>query len=242
VRQEGSVIRRYCHIGTGNYNPKTARLYEDVGLLTAEPSIGADLTDLFNVLTGYAKQDSYRSLLVSPYGIRAGIVELVEREVEHLRQGREAGIRIKVNSLVDEQVIDSLYRASQAGVPVDIVVRGICSLKPGVVGLSENIRVRSILGRFLEHSRVFHFAGSDEHWFGSADMMHRNLDRRVEVQVRITDPKLTAQLDAMFDSALDDQTRCWVLEPSGGWDASPADGTSVRDHQTQMLQIHRAVG
>ncbi|HEY7595174.1 MAG TPA: RNA degradosome polyphosphate kinase [Actinophytocola sp.] len=240
VRQEGSVIRRYCHIGTGNYNPKTARLYEDVGLLTAEPSIGADLTDLFNVLTGYARQDEYRSLMVAPYGIRRGIVELIEREVEHLRAGRPAGVRIKINSLVDEQVIDALYRASQAGVEVDIVVRGICALKPGIAGLSENIRVRSILGRFLEHSRVFHFVGSNEHWIGSADLMHRNLDRRVEVQVRITDEKLTAQLDEMFASALDPATRCWVLEQSGEWSASPADGSSVRDHQAQLLAKHLA--
>jgi polyphosphate kinase len=242
VRQEGSVIRRYCHIGTGNYNPKTARLYEDVGLLTAEPSIGADLTDLFNVLTGYARQDTYRSLLVAPYGIRRGIVELIERETEHLRAGRPAGIRMKINSLVDEQVIDALYRASQTGVPVEIVVRGICALKPGIEGLSDNIRVRSILGRFLEHSRVFHFVGSDEHWIGSADLMHRNLDRRVEVQVRITDPRLTAELDVMFASALDPETRCWVLESNGNWAASPADGSSVRDHQAQMLARHRAVG
>ena len=242
VRQEGSVIRRYCHIGTGNYNPKTARLYEDVGLLTAEPSIGADLTDLFNVLTGYARQDEYRSLMVAPYGIRRGIVELIERETEHLRAGRPAGIRMKINSLVDEQVIDALYRASQSGVPVDVVVRGICALKPGIEGLSENIRVRSILGRFLEHSRVFHFVGSDERWLGSADMMHRNLDRRVEVQVRITDPKLAAQLDAMFESALDPATRCWVLEQNGDWAASPAEGSSVRDHQAQMLARHRTLG
>ncbi|WP_084735209.1 RNA degradosome polyphosphate kinase [Actinophytocola xinjiangensis] len=242
VRQEGSVIRRYCHIGTGNYNPKTARLYEDIGLLTAEPSIGADLTDLFNVLTGYARQDEYRSLLVAPYGIRRGIVELIHREIEHLRAGRPAGVRIKINSLVDEQVVDALYRASQAGVEVDIVVRGICALKPGIAGLSENIRVRSILGRFLEHSRVFHFVGSDEHWIGSADLMHRNLDRRVEVQVRITDPRLTAQLDAMFTSALDPSTRCWVLEHDGDWTASPADGSSVRDHQAQLLSRHLSQG
>jgi polyphosphate kinase len=242
VRQEGSVIRRYCHIGTGNYNPKTARLYEDVGLLTAEPSIGADLTDLFNVLTGYARQDTYRSLMVAPYGIRRGIVELIERETEHLRAGRAAGIRMKINSLVDEQVIDALYRASQAGVPIDVVVRGICALKPGIDGLSDNIRVRSILGRFLEHSRVFHFVGSDEHWFGSADMMHRNLDRRVEVQVRITDPLLTAELNVMFESALHPETRCWVLESNGNWAASPDGGESVRDHQAQMLARHRAVG
>jgi polyphosphate kinase len=240
VRQEGSVIRRYCHVGTGNYNPKTARLYEDIGLLTAEPAIGADLTDLFNVLTGYARQDTYRSLMVAPYGVRRGIVELIEREVEHLRAGRPAGVRMKINSLVDEQVIDALYRASQAGVQVDIVVRGICALKPGIAGLSDNIRVRSILGRFLEHSRVFHFVGSDEHWIGSADLMHRNLDRRVEVQVRITDDKLTTQLGEMFDSALDPATRCWVLEQTGEWTASPADGSSVRDHQAQLLAKHLA--
>ncbi|MDQ2586206.1 RNA degradosome polyphosphate kinase [Saccharothrix yanglingensis] len=242
VRQEGSRIQRYCHIGTGNYNPKTARLYEDVGLLTAEPTIGADLTDLFNVLTGYARQDHYRSLLVAPYGVRRGIVERIEREVEHVRAGRPAGVRIKVNSLVDEQVIDSLYRASQAGVPVQVVVRGVCSLKPGIEGLSENIHVRSILGRFLEHSRVFHFVGAGEHWIGSADMMHRNLDRRVEVQVRVTDPKLTAQLDSMLDSALEPTTRCWVLQPDGEWEASPSDGSRVRDHQTELLRAHRAQG
>ncbi|WP_158843260.1 RNA degradosome polyphosphate kinase [Saccharothrix deserti] len=242
VRQEGSRIQRYCHIGTGNYNPKTARLYEDIGILTAEPTIGADLTDLFNVLTGYARQDHYRSLLVAPYGVRRGIVERIEREIEHARAGGPAGVRIKVNSLVDEQVIDSLYRASQAGVQVDVVVRGVCALKPGIKGLSDNIHVRSVLGRFLEHSRVFHFVGSGEHWIGSADMMHRNLDRRVEVQVRVTDPKLTAQLDAMMDSALEPTTRCWVLRPDGEWEASPADGSSVRDHQTEMLRAHRAVG
>jgi polyphosphate kinase len=241
VRQEGGTIRRYCHIGTGNYNPKTARLYEDVGLLTAEPTIGADLTDLFNVLTGYARQDSYRSLLVAPYGIRRGIVSLIEREVEHFRAGRPAGVRFKINSLVDEQVIDALYRASQAGVPVDIVVRSICALKPGIPGLSDNIRVRSILGRFLEHSRIFHFVGSNEHWIGSADLMHRNLDRRVEVQVRITDRKLTAQLDAIIDSALDPATRCWILGPTGDWKPSPSDDSSVRDHQVQLLATHRAL-
>ncbi|HET9140787.1 RNA degradosome polyphosphate kinase [Actinophytocola sp.] len=242
VRQEGSTIRRYCHIGTGNYNPKTARLYEDIGLLTAEPTIGADLTDLFNVLTGYARQEEYRSLLVAPYGIRKGIIERIAKEIEHKEAGQPAGIRIKINSLVDEQVIDALYRASQAGVRADIVVRGICALKPGIDGLSENIRVRSILGRFLEHSRVLHFVGAGEHWIGSADLMHRNLDRRVEVQVRITDPALTAELDAMFDSALDPATRCWVLGPDGEWQASPEDGSSVRDHQAQLLATHRALG
>ncbi|SDN99618.1 RNA degradosome polyphosphate kinase [Lentzea jiangxiensis] len=242
VRQEGSTIRRYCHIGTGNYNPKTARLYEDVGILTAEPTIGADLTDLFNVLTGYARQDEYRSLLVAPYGVRKGIVERINSEIERAQAGEPSGVRIKVNSLVDEQVIDALYRASQAGVPVDVVVRGICGLKPGIKGLSENIRVRSILGRFLEHSRVFHFVACDEYWIGSADMMHRNLDRRVEVAVRVADPRLTKQLGDMFESALDPHTRCWVLRADGEWEASPSDGSSVRDHQMELLHKHGALG
>ncbi len=241
VRQEGATIRRYCHIGTGNYNPKTARLYEDVGLLTAEPMVGADLTDLFNVLTGYARQNVYRSLLVSPRGVRRGVIERIEREIGHAAAGRRAGIRMKLNSLVDEQVIDALYRASQAGVEVDIVVRGICAIKPGLPGLSERIKVRSILGRFLEHSRIFDFVGEDEYWIGSADMMHRNLDRRVEVLVRVSDPKLTAQLDATFNSALDPATRCWVLHSDGQWVPSPVDGgNQVRDHQVELMLQHAA--
>lgn len=221
VRREGSTIRRYCHIGTGNYNPKTARLYEDVGLFTAAPEVGADLTDLFNSLTGYSRKTNYRNLLVAPYGVRRGIVERIEAEIEHKLAGRDAAIRMKANALVDEQVIDALYRASKAGVPVEIVVRGICALKPGVPGLSDNIEVRSILGRFLEHSRMFHFRAADEFWIGSADMMHRNLDRRVEVMVQVTDPKLAKQLGDIFDSALDPRTRCWVLHPDGSWVASP---------------------
>ncbi len=240
VRQEGSTIRRYVHIGTGNYNPKTARYYEDLGLLTAAPGVGADLTDLFNVLTGYARHGSYREILVSPHGIRRGIVERVEGELARAQAGEPCGIRMKLNSLVDEQVIDALYRASIAGVPIHIVVRGICSLKAGVDGLSENIEVRSILGRFLEHSRVFHFVGAGEHWIGSADMMHRNLDRRIETQVRVTDPKLTRQLDELFDSLLNPSTRCWVLNAKGDWEASPRSGEQVRDHQTELLRQHGA--
>ena len=163
-------------------------------MLTADPTIGEDLTDLFNALTGYSRQTSYQSLLVAPYGVRRGIVRRIEDEIEAHREGKDARIRIKVNSLVDEQVIDALYRASQAGVPVDIVVRGICAIRPGREGLSENIHVRSILGRFLEHSRVFHFGAADEYWIGSADMMHRNLDRRVEVLLRVAEPKLAGYL------------------------------------------------
>ncbi|BCN44933.1 RNA degradosome polyphosphate kinase [Rhodococcus hoagii] len=240
VRREGSTIRRYCHIGTGNYNPKTARLYEDVGLLTAAPEIGADLTDLFNSLTGYSRKSQYRNLLVAPYGVRAGIIARIESEIEHRKAGREAGIRLKANALVDEQVIDALYRASQAGVPVRIVVRGICALKPGVPGLSENIEVRSILGRFLEHSRIMHFQGSNEFWIGSADMMHRNLDRRVEVMAQVKDPRLTRQLDEIFDSALDPTTRCWVLQSDGSWQAAPARGEKVREHQEEMMRRRRS--
>jgi polyphosphate kinase len=239
VRQEGSTIRRYCHIGTGNYNPKTARLYEDIGILTAAPEIGADLTDLFNSLTGYARPTSYRRLLVAPYGVRRGIVARIEDEICHARSGRPTGIRLKMNSLVDEQVIDALYRASQADVEVDIVVRSICALRPGVPGLSDNIRVRSILGQFLEHSRIFHFVGSDEHWIGSADMMHRNLDRRVEVLVRVQDPSLTAQLDAIFDSAIGPSTRAWALGSNGSWTAVPAEGGAVCDHQVEMIRRRR---
>nr|WP_236809246.1 RNA degradosome polyphosphate kinase [Amycolatopsis albispora] len=242
VRQEGSTIRRYCHIGTGNYNPKTARLYEDLGLLTADPSIGADLTDLFNVLTGYSRQDTFRNILTAPNGIRRGILAYIAEEVEHARAGRPAGVRIKCNSLVDEQVIDALYQASQAGVEVDVVVRGICSLKPGVEGLSDNIRVRSILGRFLEHSRILHFRGGGSYWIGSADMMHRNLDRRIEALVRVKDAKLMRQLDEIFESALDPATRCWVLTATGEWSPSPADNTEVRDHQVELISKHRANG
>ncbi|MGU3434222.1 RNA degradosome polyphosphate kinase [Actinomycetes bacterium M1A6_2h] len=242
VRREGSTIRRYCHIGTGNYNPKTARLYEDVGLITAAPEIGADLTDLFNSLTGYSRKEDYRNLLVAPYGVRAGIIERIDAEVEAKLSGADARIRMKANALVDEQVIDALYRASAAGVPVEVVVRGICALKPGVAGLSENIQVRSILGRFLEHSRVMHFEALDQTWIGSADMMHRNLDRRVEVMVQVKDPRLTEQLDSMFESALDPTTRCWVLKSDGSWLASPADGEKVRDHQVSLMRQRRYTG
>ncbi|WP_414685190.1 RNA degradosome polyphosphate kinase [Mycobacterium sp.] len=239
VRREGSMIRRYCHIGTGNYNPKTARLYEDVGLLTASPDIGADLTDLFNSLTGYSRKVTYRNLLVAPHGVRKGIIERIEREVDAARAGAEGLIRLKANALVDEQVIDALYRASQAGVRVEVVVRGICALRPGVHGYSENISVRSILGRFLEHSRIIHFHAIDEYWIGSADMMHRNLDRRVEVMARVEDPKLTAQLSDIFESALDPATRCWELQSDGHWAASPQDGHNVRDHQVWLMERHR---
>src|SRR6201991_801964 len=240
VRREGSTIRRYCHIGTGNYNSKTARLYEDVGLLTADPDIGADLTDLFNTLTGYSRKLSYRNLLVAPHSIRAGIVERVNREIAAHQESGNGHIRLKMNSLVDEGVIDALYRASQGGVRVEIVVRGICALRPGVEGFSENITVRSILGQYLEHSRIFNFHAINEYWIGSADMMHRNLDRRVEVLVQVKDPRLNAQLNDLFESALDPSTRSWELGPDGQWTARPRAGHKVRDHQVSLMEQHRS--
>nr|BFE62825.1 hypothetical protein GCM10020063_073510 [Dactylosporangium thailandense] len=220
VRQEGNHIRRYCHIGTGNYHPKTARLYEDYGLLTADPEVGADLTDLFNVLTGYSRQTSYRRLLVAPHGVRRGIIERIEREVAY---GADGLVQLKVNSLVDEEVIDSLYRASRAGTRVDLIVRGICALRPGVPDLSENIRVRSVLGRFLEHSRVFRFGhgARAEYWIGSADLMHRNLDRRVEALVQVTDPASTDELHRVLSLMMSDDTGAFELSGNGEWHRRP---------------------
>ncbi|MGY1630548.1 RNA degradosome polyphosphate kinase [Geodermatophilus sp. SYSU D01186] len=233
VRREGSVIRRYCHIGTGNYNPKTARLYEDLGILTADPRVGADLTDLFNTLTGYSRQTTYRRLMVAPHGVRAGLIERIRREARHAAEGRPAGIRFKMNSLVDERIIDALYEASIAGVPVELFVRGICSLRPGVPGLSENVRVRSIVGRFLEHSRVMNFrnGGEGEWWIGSADLMHRNLDRRVEVLLQVCDEHAQRLLGNVFDQAMADDVRCWELGADAAW--TRREG---RDYQVGLME------
>jgi polyphosphate kinase len=219
VRQEGGQIRRYAHIGTGNYNPKTARLYEDLGLFTADESICADITDLFNVLTGYSRQTEYRSLLVAPQGVRAGLVERIEREIEHAKAGRPALIQFKTNHLVDEQTIDALYRASLAGVRVELLVRTFCTIRAGVPGLSENIVTRSILGRFLEHSRIYYFGndGAPEYWIGSADLMHRNLDRRVEVLCEVSDPQARDHLRETLDHAFSPDTIAWNLQPDGSW-------------------------
>jgi polyphosphate kinase len=219
VRQEGGQIKRYAHVGTGNYNPKTARLYEDIGLFTADESICADITDLFNVLTGYSRQTEYRSLLVAPQGIRSGLIERIEREIEHARAGRGGHVQFKTNHLVDEQTIDALYRASMAGVRVQLLVRTFCTIRAGVPGLSENIMTRSILGRFLEHSRVYYFGGGGqpEYWIGSADLMHRNLDRRVEVLCEVTDPLARAHLHECLEKALDPNTAGWDLQPDDQW-------------------------
>ncbi|HEX4727308.1 MAG TPA: RNA degradosome polyphosphate kinase [Jatrophihabitans sp.] len=234
VRQEGGSLRRYAHIGTGNYHPKTARLYEDLGLFTADERICADLTDLFNVLTGYSRQTEYRTLLVAPQGLRPGLLSRIEREIEHARAGRPAHIQIKCNHLVDELLIDALYRASQAGVRVELMVRTFCTIRAGVPGLSEHITVRSILGRFLEHSRIFYFANDDEpeYWIGSADMMHRNLDRRVEVLTQVTGVN-AEQLRATLDLAFDPQTGAWELQPDDRWVRS--GGPQSVDYQEVLL-------
>ena len=219
VRREGSGLRRYVHIGTGNYNPKTARLYVDLGLLTARPEIGADVTDLFNVLTGLSRQHSFRRLLVAPHSLRSRFLELVAREVEHARVGHEARIILKLNAIVDVACIEALYEAAQAGVRIELIVRGACSLQPGVPGLSESVRVRSIVGEFLEHSRIWGFAnGGDPEWYiGSADLMDRNLDRRVEAVVPVEDLEARNRLAGIVEVLLADDRRSWQLLPDGTW-------------------------
>ncbi len=233
VRAEPDGLRRYAHLGTGHSNPKTARVYEDFGLLTSDPDITNDLLELFNSLSGFAQQGDYRSLMVAPSGLRDGLLERIRQEIAHHRAGRPAGIAFKVNSLVDEAVIDGLYEASRAGVPVRLVIRGICTLRPGVPGLSENIEVRSVLGRFLEHSRVYWFGGGGEPeaWIGSADLMHRNLDRRVEVLVRVPSEQHTQVLGDLLERMADDETSSWHLGPDGTWTRHP----SGRDVQADLI-------
>ncbi len=239
VRQEGGVLRHYSHIGTGNYNPKTSRIYEDLGLLTASDTVGKDLTRLFNELSGYAIEKKFKRLLVAPLHLRKGLLKCIQGEIANARAGLPSGIRIKVNSIVDEAIIDALYEASNAGVPVDLVVRGICGVRPGIEGLSENITVRSILGRYLEHARVFSFVnnGDTQVYIGSADMMHRNLDRRVEALVRITDPAHLKELADIFDLAMSDETSSWWLEPDGQWTrhSRAADGALLQDMQNVLM-------
>ena len=219
VREEPEGIRRYTHIGTGNYNPKTARMYEDLGLLTDDELIGEDVAHLFNNLSGISRNATYETLLVAPDTARSGLIDQIHAEIAHKQAGRPARIRLKANSVVDEAVIDALYLASQAGVPVQLLVRGICALRPGVPGLSDTIEVRSILGRFLEHSRIYWFenGGEPTALIGSADMMHRNLDRRVEVLVRLPQASIVDRVGVLLDQAFDPTTRAWVLGPDGSW-------------------------
>ncbi len=240
VRDEPDGLRRYAHLGTGNYNPKTARQYEDFGLLTADPAIAHDLSDLFNNLSGFAQRFSYRRLMVAPQGLRDGLLERIDREIANHQAGRPAGIRFKANSIVDETIIDKLYEASRAGVPVDLIVRGICALRPGVPGLSENIRVRSILGRFLEHSRVYWFAGDGEPeaWIGSADLMHRNLDRRVEVLVRVPSAEHVSQLGDLLETSASGDTKSWHLGPDGIWVLH--DGVDLQTTLTEQARSRRS--
>jgi polyphosphate kinase len=219
IREENGVLRSYSHVGTGNYNPKTSRIYEDFGLFTADDQVGRDLTRLFNELSGYAIEKKFKRILVAPLHLRKGLLRLIEKERRNALAGKHASVRIKVNSMVDEQIIDALYRASQAGVKVEVCVRGICSLKPGVEGMSENITVRSILGRYLEHSRIFafHNDGDPVVYIGSADMMHRNLDRRVEALVRVSTPAHVKELNDLFTLSMSDTTSSWHLGPDGEW-------------------------
>ncbi len=227
------------HVGTGNYNPSTAHGYEDVSLLSADPELGADVTEMFNLLTGYSRQHRYRKLLVAPSSLRTGITQLIERESKH--GGR---ITIKVNNLIDPDIIDALYSASQAGAQVDLIVRSMCSLRPGVPGLSERITVRSIVGRFLEHSRIFRFGSGAQadYYLGSSDIMQRNLDRRVEAVVPVTDPKLCARLAEILDTALADDVLAWELHSDGSWHHLQSEHGLNSQRRFQELALERARG
>jgi len=241
VRDEPDRIRRYCHIGTGNYNPKTARTYEDLGLLTCDPEVGADLTNLFNYLTGYARDVRYEKALIAPYHLRDELAALIEHEVSFGTEGR---IILKMNSLVDPDLIDALYAASAAGTQIDLIIRGICCLRPGVPGLSDNIRVRSIIGRYLEHSRIFRFehggAGDEPVTFiGSADLMPRNLDRRVEALVPIEAPELQERVTNQLDILLADDVLSWTLEADGSWHRAPVGGSIDTHHEMRELALGR---
>jgi len=241
VRQEEDGLQRYCHIGTGNYHPRTARVYEDYGLLTRDPDVGADLTKLFNQLSGYAPKAKFRRLLVAPKAMRSGLIELIDAETARARAGKKAWIKMKLNAIVDEKTIDALYRASQAGVQVDLLVRGICSLRPGVPGLSENIRVRSVLGRFLEHSRIYAFSGGGDPivYIGSADLMHRNLDRRIEALITIVNEEQQAALIENIELAMSPEYSAWELGSDGQWTRRTVGETGERLLDLQATYIER---
>ncbi len=240
VRQEGENIRRYVHIGTGNYNPKTARLYTDLGLLSCREDLGIDLTDLFNFLTGYSRQQSYRKLLVAPVNMRDRMLALIQREIGHAEAGQAGRLVAKMNSLVDPTIIQALYRASQSGVQIDLIIRGICCLRPGVPGLSENIRVISIIGRYLEHSRIFYFHnnGNEEIFIGSADWMPRNLDRRVEAVVPIEDPDIAKDLQEILGILLADNRQAWELQDNGNYiQRQPPEGSPGQSAQNMFMEM-----
>ena len=241
VREEPSGIRRYCHVGTGNYNPKTARFYDDFGLLSADFSLCDDLTKLFNQLSGFAPSTTYARLLVAPKTLRTGILERIQNEINNHSAGKPSGIRFKLNSLLDEEIIEALYKASAIGVPVKLVVRGICALKAGVPGLSENIVVRSVLGRFLEHTRIYNFvsAGSNEYWIGSADLMHRNLDRRIESLIRVERMDHKLELDQAMSEDLSDDLSTWHLVEGDKWRRKVSDASGTRLQTPQEVMINR---
>jgi polyphosphate kinase len=245
IREEGDDLRRYVHIGTGNYNPKTARNYEDIGLLTTNPEIASDVATLFNVLSGYAVGASYQNLMVAPDGVRTGLVELIKDEIRNHEAGLPSGIQMKCNAIVDETVIDALYEASNAGVPVELFVRGICALMPGVPGLSENIKVISILGRFLEHSRIYRFVngGNPITLMGSADIMHRNLDRRVEALVKLQDQKHCHYIEKLLQVALSEDVNHWNLHADGSWEfvRGKAERVALRDYQERLMLQHTGI-
>lgn len=243
VRQEEGSLQRYVHVGTGNYNPKTAKLYTDLGLLSCRDDLGADLTDLFNYLTGFSKQKSYRKLLVAPVSLRDRMTALIRREIAHCQNGNPGYIRAKMNSLVDQPMIKTLYEASQAGVKIDLIVRGICCLRPGIAGVSDTIRVSSIVGRFLEHSRIFQFHnnGQEELYIGSADWMTRNLDRRVEAVTPVEDSALVEELKTILDILSADNRHAWDLQSDGSYiQRSPAEEETEQDAQTLLMQrVHQ---
>ena len=231
VREEGENLRRYCHVGTGNYNPKTARFYDDLGILSADPILGEDLSRLFNELSGYSTKHDYSRLLVAPHSMRKGLIARIKRETRHHLDGKPAWIRFKLNSLLDEEIIDHLYEAADAGVKVEIVVRGICSIRLNTQARRENIKVRSILGRFLEHSRIYYFrnGGAEDYYIGSADMMHRNLDRRVESLVLIESEKHKQRLAAILDDSVSDKYSTWKLTDENKW------VRNIKDHDGNLL-------
>jgi len=239
VRADSDGLRRYAHVGTGNYNSRTAGTYEDIGLFTADPDIGADLGELFNHLTGYSKEENYRRILVAPQHLRTQLAELIDAEIAH---GAAGSITAKLNAITDPEIIRHLYRASQAGVQIDLVVRGICCLRPGVAGVSENIRVRSVLGRYLEHSRIYRFGngggtGKPLHLIGSADFMERNLDRRVEVLLPVRDRGHRVRLDSILDVMLDETSIGWSLDGDGVWHRR--GGVDAVHPQSELRRINQ---
>jgi polyphosphate kinase len=240
ARREGDSVRHYVHIGTGNYNPNTARLYTDFGLFTADQDIGADVAEMFNFITGYGRPADYRKVLVSPTTLRKHFREEIERTIETKRRGGHARVALKMNSLVDARKIRALYEASQAGVQVDLNIRGICCLRPGIAGVSENIRVQSVVGRFLEHSRIFAFERDDETrvYMGSADLMPRNLDHRVELVTPVEDPELREQLVDVLARSLADNTNAWTLDSNGRWTRRQPNGEEPRNVQSELREWH----